>query len=116
VTRCSELLASIGRAVCRRSPSLRRRSLEFVAAALLGLMTGCIDSSHCGYDRGDATCVERDPRQPHCDLCTAKNDGCVAVMPVDLECVRASDAPATTTATTATTDTDTTSTTAGIDG
>lgn len=44
---------------------------------------GCtrLNASHCGNQAGDLTCQQRDPSTPHCDVCEAVNDGCVASEP-----------------------------------
>lgn len=36
------------------------------------------NEDHCGRRSFDATCLELDPSRPHCSLCEAEHDGCVA--------------------------------------
>jgi hypothetical protein len=86
--------------------ALGRMSWRTAAVALALLAAGCSvpNQSHCGNQKGDATCAERDPKRPYCSLCEASNDGCVAE-PVTVEaCHRESDsgAPVSTTTTTGT--------------
>ena len=57
-----------------------------LCAAAIGLASGCLESNHCGYAMGDATCAQRDASRPYCDLCVQANRGCVAAPPTDLEC------------------------------
>lgn len=84
-------------------------SCGLVSLASLG---ACLvpNISHCGNLDGDATCLMRDPGRPHCSLCEASNDGCVAE-PVTVEgCHKESDSGAAgSTAASATTSTPTTS-------
>ena len=53
------------------------------SAALLALSSACsvVNNDHCGNNDGDATCRLRDPARPHCSVCVADNDGCLAAPP-----------------------------------
>lgn len=52
---------------------------------MLGLIGACActipNETHCGNQRGDATCAERFGAPMYCDVCVAVNDGCVDAMP-----------------------------------
>lgn len=69
---------------------------------LLALISACsvVNGDHCGNLDGDATCTQRDAARPHCNICVADHNGCVAeVAPAGCE---ASTTPAGTTAAPAT--------------
>lgn len=53
------------------------RRLPITLAVLL-LACRIPNEDHCGRRSGDATCIEQDPSRPHCSLCEAEHDGCVA--------------------------------------
>jgi hypothetical protein len=41
------------------------------------------NASHCGNRDGDATCSEQAKVRPHCSICVADNNGCIAEQPED---------------------------------
>jgi hypothetical protein len=85
------------------------------SAALLALSSACsvVNNDHCGNNDGDATCRLRDPARPHCSVCVADNNGCLAAPPT-ADCLAHTTA-ATTSAPTSTVDPPTSTTTSGPD-
>ena len=73
-------------------------SLTPLLPVLLVLLAACnvVNTSHCGNREGDATCAQRAPTAPYCNICIADNDGCVADRPTDLACLATTAAPPTT--------------------
>jgi hypothetical protein len=80
--------------------------MRLLLLSLLALTPACsvVNGDHCGNLDGDATCTQRDPSRPHCSICVADNEGCLAEAP-PASCV-ASTTPPDTTAAPATVTTD----------
>ncbi|MCB9706977.1 MAG: hypothetical protein H6711_34370 [Myxococcales bacterium] len=65
-----------------------RRALALALGGLAALAFACVEPNpdHCGNLKGDSTCAARSTSAPFCDLCTAVNNGCVAVEAADPTC------------------------------
>lgn len=70
----------------------------FLLPLLWTLLPACSQANpdHCGNREGNLACSQQDPATPHCSVCVADNNGCVADRPAD-SCI-ATTAPATSTA------------------
>ena len=58
-------------------------NIVLLAAALAVTACNLTNTSHCGNRDGDLTCVAQDPATPHCSVCVADNNGCLAEAPED---------------------------------
>jgi hypothetical protein len=69
-------------------PARARTWLIVLAGVCAGWAVACtaVNEAHCGNHSGHATCRARSETLPHCDLCVASNDGCVAQAPSDAAC------------------------------